>query len=76
MKKIWSRSQSQLIFESYQDILTNEDDAVEPALGVGVEAQIALRRRQNEGHGHDVHLLAGAHEAAHHQQEIVEPAVP
>lgn len=54
---------------------TNENDAVEPALGVGVQAQVALRRRQDERHGHHVHLLAGAHEAAHHQQEIVESPV-
>lgn len=39
------------------------------------EVEVALRRRQDEGHGDDVHLLAGGDEPAHHEQEVVEAAI-
>lgn len=41
----------------------DEDDRVEPSLGLGVEVEVALGCRQDEGHRDDVHLLRSAHEA-------------
>lgn len=53
----------------------DEDDRVEPSLRLGVELQVTLRTRQDEGHGYHVHLLAGADEAAHGEQEVVKLAI-
>lgn len=53
----------------------NEDDRVEPSFRLGVELQVTLRTRQDEGHGDHVHLLAGADEAAHREQEVMKLAI-
>lgn len=53
----------------------DEDDRVEPSLRLGVELQITLRTRQDEGHGDHVHLLAGADEAAYREQEVMKLAI-
>lgn len=53
----------------------DEDDRVQPSLGLRVEFQITLCTRQYEGHGDHVHLLAGADEAAYREEEVVELAI-
>lgn len=53
----------------------DEDDRVEPSLRLGVEFQVTLRTRQDEGHGDNVHLLAGADEAAYREQEVMKLAI-
>jgi len=53
----------------------DEDDRVQPALGLRVQIQVTFRRRQDEGHRDDVHLLRGADQSADGQQYIMELAI-
>lgn len=53
----------------------DEDDRVEPSFRLGIELQITLCTRQDEGHGDHVHLLARADEAAHSEQEVMKLAI-
>lgn len=53
----------------------DEDDGVEPPLGLRVQTKVALGRRQDEGHRDDVHLLRRADEATYSQENVVKAAV-
>lgn len=53
----------------------NKDDRVQPSLSLRIQIQITFRRRQDEGHRNDVHLLGGADQSADGQQNIMELAI-
>lgn len=54
---------------------TNEDDRIQPAFGLGIQIQIALRWRQDERHTDNVHLFARADQTTDGQQNVMEFAI-